>query len=91
MRAGGASLRVDEHFRLVADSYDLADRGRILDGLDHEVGYIGARDFETEKWQMAFSHAVLSRVRPVGQLGRAHHRPVEFAFREGCARASAVR
>ena len=24
--------------RLIADSYDLADRGGVLNGLDHEIG-----------------------------------------------------
>jgi len=54
----------------------------ILDGLDHVIGHIRARDFETENRQVALSHAVLSGVRLVCELGRAHHRPVEFAFHE---------
>src|SRR5712691_2539927 len=74
--------RVDIRFRLVADSYDLVGGGGVLDGLDHEIGHIRARDIETEKRQPALLHAVLSGVSLVCTLGRTHHRPVELAFPE---------
>jgi len=65
---------------LVTDSHNLANDGAILDGLDHVIGDIRARDLETEKRQVTFLHTILSGEGSVCQLRRTHHGPVEFAL-----------
>src|SRR6266446_2403116 len=67
---------------LVADSNDFAYRGAILGCLEHEIGYVRTRDFETKTRQAAFAYSILSRVRLVCELWWADDRPVEPAFRK---------
>jgi hypothetical protein len=43
----------------ITDADDFADRRAIFDCLDHVVGHVRARDFETEEWQVAFARAIL--------------------------------
>jgi len=45
---------------LVTELHNLANDGAILDGLDHVIGDIRARDLETEKRQVTFLHTILS-------------------------------
>src|SRR6266496_3923061 len=66
----------------IADSYDLADCETILDCTNHVIGHIRARNLETETRQAALLHSVLSGIRRVCELRRAHHCPVEFRFPE---------
>ena len=65
---------------LTSHPNDLTNRRMILDRLDHEIGYIRTRDSEAEPREVAFSDAILSRVRLVGEFRRAHHRPLESAL-----------
>ena len=53
----------------IADPYDLVLRDVILRSIEHEIGDIRPRDFETKTGQVALSHAVLSGVRLVCKLG----------------------
>src|SRR5437667_243515 len=66
----------------IADPYDLVLRDVILRSIEHEIGDIRPRDFETKTGQVALSHAVLSGVRLVCKFRWSHHRPVEIAFLE---------
>jgi len=47
-------------FWSITDSDDFVNRARILGRLDHEIGYIRTRDFETENGQAPLSHTILS-------------------------------
>jgi hypothetical protein len=68
-------------FWSIADSDDV-DRRRIQGSLDHEIGHIGRRDFETKDGQAPLSQAILPRVGFVRQVWWTHHRPVETALLE---------
>src|SRR5204862_4155629 len=74
----------------MAHPHDLADRGIILDCLEHEIGHVRARDGEAETRLVAFSHAILSGVGLVRESRRTHNGPIETALFEDPLHRSGV-
>src|SRR5258708_470088 len=60
--------------------HNFADERGILRRLDHEVGYVRARDGETKSREMAFTDPIIPSPQFVRKPGRAHDGEIESAF-----------
>src|SRR5262249_35776441 len=71
--------RSSQFIALVRDAHDLADRCRVADEAEHEVGDVGPRDQEAPSEVVAVRGPVAAGGRFVGEAGRADNGPVELA------------
>ena len=62
----------------------------IFAGFDHEIGDVGARDIETEGWEMSDCCPVLAGGRFVGQLRWAYQGPIEPALSDDAFHSAGV-